>query len=499
MRKRLFAGLLALTLTVAMVPETFAVDSGSITDISGHWAESSIQWAIENNVFKGSSATSFQPDENMTRGMFVTVLGRMAGVVADNYQNTTYSLFQDVPKDAYYAPYVNWAVRYGIASGVDDGLFAPEELITREQMAVFFVRYASIYNYQMVKVGDTEANELETFADAGSISDYAADSVATMCKVGVFDCEEQTDGMYFDPAGNVTRAECAVALQRLKTSLQPYEGRVIVNPVGLRINSDVSRLNVGQWVFLASQIIPENASNQTVTWVSDDPSIATVNLSGKVTAVGEGIVTIYAYTWNGMMGSYTITCGKEASTVSNAGTYKVADTAGSAETYEQKCTRVFGTVVSNPRRYYQTATEAQSHMVSITVRVWDFADSSKTTKTTKYLTLQVNENMADIYTAIFEEIYNGSEQFPIKEVGCYRWEPGSEHMPGLAVDINPNENYECTLDGTATTGSYWRPDEDPYSIPADGDVVNAFRKYGFGWGGNWNTKKDYMHFSYFST
>ena len=62
MRKRLLAVLLALTLTVAMVPEAFAVDSGSITDISGHWAEESIRWALENEAFKGVSTTEFQPE-----------------------------------------------------------------------------------------------------------------------------------------------------------------------------------------------------------------------------------------------------------------------------------------------------------------------------------------------------------------------------------------------------------------------------------------------------
>jgi hypothetical protein len=70
-------------------------------------------------------------------------------------------------------------------------------------------------------------------------------------------------------------------------------------------------------------------------------------------------------------------------------------------------------------------------------------------------------------------------------------------MLGVAIDINWEENYECTIDGTATTGKYWKPGEDAYSIPADGDVVKAFTKYGFGWGGTWRTKKDYMHFSYF--
>ena len=80
------------------------------------------------------------------------------------------------------------------------------------------------------------------------------------------------------------------------------------------------------------------------------------------------------------------------------------------------------------------------------------------------------------------EIYNGDEQFPIKDVGCYSWRTG-EHSQGTAVDINWEENMEATInaDGslTPTTGSHWSPGEDPYSIPEGGDVYNAFTKYGF--------------------
>ena len=485
MRKRLLAGLLALSLTVAMVPEAFAVDSGSITDISGHWAEDSMRWALENEVFFGTSDTTFEPNGTMTRGMFVAVLGRMAGINPDDYRNT-YAMFQDVAANAYYAPYINWAVRYGIAAGTDDGQFSPDEPVIREQMAAFLVRYASIYNYQMVGLGDPI---VEGFTDADKISDYAVSSVESMRQTGVLNGNPQADGTYrFEPKNCATRAECAVVLKRLTDSLQPYEERELVDPTGIWVSGDTTELTVGQWTYLDAGIAPEDASNQTITWASSDPSVATVNLSGKVTAVGEGTAEIHVYTWNGLEDTYTITC-KRNTSLSYDG-----------ESYEEKCQRVFGTAdVSDYRRYYQSKTEAESHMVTIRVPVWDFADSSRTTKVTKYKYLTVHENMADSIRAVFEEIYNGSEQFPIKEVGCYRWEPGSEHMPGLAIDINPNENYECTKDGTPTTGSYWKPGEDPYSIPRDGDVVNAFRKYGFGWGGNWRSKKDYMHFSYFST
>lgn len=150
---------------------------------------------------------------------------------------------------------------------------------------------------------------------------------------------------------------------------------------------------------------------------------------------------------------------------------------------------------------YQTAEEAEANMVEIAVPVWRLQpDGSKTTGTAY---LQVNRNLASIYESVFEEIYNGDEQFPIKDAGCYSWRTG-EHSQGTAVDINWEQNMEATIneDGslTPTTGLYWLPGEDPFSIPEGGDVYNAFISHGFLWGGNaWRSKRDYMHFSYFGT
>lgn len=148
---------------------------------------------------------------------------------------------------------------------------------------------------------------------------------------------------------------------------------------------------------------------------------------------------------------------------------------------------------------YQTAEEAEAHMVEISVPVWRLQKDGSKSPDKAYI--QVNQALAPIYEAIFEEIYQGEEQFPIKNVGCYSWRPG-EHSQGTAIDINWEENMEATInpDGslTPTTGLYWLPKEDPYSIAEGGDVYNAFTKYGFAWGGNaWSSKRDYMHFSYF--
>ena len=164
-------------------------------------------------------------------------------------------------------------------------------------------------------------------------------------------------------------------------------------------------------------------------------------------------------------------------------------------TTEDKMTLVYGF----GGQQYQTAEEAAAHMVEIEVPVWRLRSDGTKLSDTAYL--EVNQALAPIYRAVFEEIYNGPEQFPIKNVGCYSWRPG-EHSQGTAIDINWEENMETTIneDGslTPTTGSHWLPYEDPYSIPEGGDVYNAFTKYGFTWGGNaWSSKRDYMHFSFF--
>ena len=486
MRKRIAALCLSAALMLPMVPQALAADVNAMTDVSGHWALDSISWVMGEELFNGTSDTTFTPDGTMTRAMFVTVLGRLAGIQKEDYQQEDMAgLFTDVPANEYYTPYVNWAVRYGITQGTGDRMFSPDEPVTRQQMATFMVRYASILNYELLSINE---NVVDGFQDAAAIDDYAAASVETMRQTGLLNGRAQGDGTYvFDPKNSATRAECAVLLRRMASAMYPYEGRELVDPQNVTVTAQATQLKVGESTVVSGTVAPENASNQTITWVSSNPGVATVNLSGKVTAVAPGTAEIRGYTWNGVVGSVTVTC-TQSSGVSD-----------SSESYADKCNRVFGQVTSDYKHFYSTVDEAQSHMVNITVKVWDFADSTHTTKVTRTKTLLVHENMADTITAIFDEIYNGSEQFPIKEVGCFRGEYGSEHMLGLAIDINSNENYECTNDGVATAGSYWKPGEDPYSIPRDGDVVNAFRKYGFGWGGDWRSKKDYMHFSYFST
>ena len=112
----------------------------AFTDITGHWAADNILFAASRGLLSGTSDTTFSPDTGMTRGMFVTALGRLAGINPDSYQT---GKFTDVKADAYYAPYVNWAAQTGIVEGVTATTFAPDTNINREQMAVIMKNYAA--------------------------------------------------------------------------------------------------------------------------------------------------------------------------------------------------------------------------------------------------------------------------------------------------------------------------------------------------------------------
>ncbi|HBP64994.1 MAG TPA: cell wall-binding protein [Desulfosporosinus sp.] len=161
---------------------------------------------------------------------------------------------------------------------------------------------------------------------------------------------------------------------------------------------------------------------------------------------------------------------------------------------QEKYALVFGSVDNN---MYQSASEAQANMVKILINVWQI--NARGEKCVAQCTLTVHKAVAGMVKTVFKEIFEGQDKFPISSVSGYSWrgDGTSEHNWGLAIDINPNENYMINSAGVIVAGSFWNPGNNPYSIPEKGDVVTTFNKYGFTWGGNaWKSSNDYMHFSY---
>ncbi len=213
--KKIISFLLAFSMILSFIPTAVFADSlgnevsveqsNPFTDVKeDDWFYDAVQYARINGFFNGTSETTFDPNGTMTRGMFVTVLGRMAGVDPENYSGDT--AFTDVPSNAYYAPYVEWASKYGITSGTGENQFSPDALITRQQMAVFFVRYFDAFDVEY----DTGIEVDTVPADYDKIADYAKTAVLKLWSKGLLN----GDGVNFNPDSNATRAENATVCMR---------------------------------------------------------------------------------------------------------------------------------------------------------------------------------------------------------------------------------------------------------------------------------------------
>lgn len=146
-----------------------------------------------------------------------------------------------------------------------------------------------------------------------------------------------------------------------------------------------------------------------------------------------------------------------------------------------------------PNGLPQTKEEMEKYLVNVLVPITT-KSGVKTTKTVK-LHIAIAE---DVRKALQEAQDKG---FKVYEVQGYNWrnvagsKTRSQHSYGLAVDINVTENCQMK-NGKVTAGSFWNPGKSEYSIPEDGVLVKAFNSIGWGWGGNFSSSKDYMHFSY---
>ena len=153
-----------------------------------------IEFVYENNLFKGTSDTTFAPNTTMSRGMFVTVLGRLAKVDVSAYTNVA---FDDVIADQYYAPYVAWAVEKGITLGYGDGTFGVDDEVTIEQAIVFIARFAKLCDVET----DFSDIDFTAYADVNDVSEWAFIEMLWALENGIYDVDEAI----LNPQGKAAR------------------------------------------------------------------------------------------------------------------------------------------------------------------------------------------------------------------------------------------------------------------------------------------------------
>ena len=174
----------------------------AFTDID-MWAHDSICFVAENDIMNGMSATTFEPNLEASRAMMVTVLYRMADEPDVSGLDNP---FADVAAGAWYADAVVWAASTGITLGKSATEFAPEDDVTRAEMAVFLMRYAALKEQDV-----TQRAALTDFTDAASVPAWAVEAIQWAVAEGLVN--GMGDGT-IKPNGCATRAQIATILQR---------------------------------------------------------------------------------------------------------------------------------------------------------------------------------------------------------------------------------------------------------------------------------------------
>ena len=181
-------------------PEPSTDVSDLFIDIAPNaWYKDAVQYAYDNGLMTGVSATEFAPEQTTTRAMIVSILARLEGVTTAQAAG-----FADVDDNDWYATAVNWAANVGVVNGYEDNTFRPNTAITREQLA------AILMNYAAYKGEDVSARAaLDNYTDQPST--WATETMSWAVAEGLISGVTNDE---LQPQGNATRAQVAAILQR---------------------------------------------------------------------------------------------------------------------------------------------------------------------------------------------------------------------------------------------------------------------------------------------
>lgn len=183
--------------------------SKSFDDLNGHWSKKDVETLVSKLIVKGVSDTEFAPDWAITRAEFTTLLVTGLGMSEE-----AAATFDDVKASDWFAGYVGKAAEVGLVQGKEEGKFAPNDTITRAELAVMVSRALAIVD-KTGQAGTAGTGALSAFADRAAIPDWAAAAIASLADKDIMNGSEAG----FVPAGQATRAEAAVTLLRALRSI----------------------------------------------------------------------------------------------------------------------------------------------------------------------------------------------------------------------------------------------------------------------------------------
>lgn len=506
--RRLFGLLCAAALTLTALP---AAAAGTYPDLpQEHWAYDAMERSAALGVLKGTGDGRMDPDGALSWAQFLTMLAR-------TFAPEAYAQAAD-PQESWELQGYNACLAAGFLSGreetlrVSGDLAALSQPIPRRDVAVLLDRALpeEITGRRMGYVPDPAGSGEEVYREltaADTLTDFwgltPPQQAAVTRLYSLEIVNGRTDGA-FGGGDGLCRSDGSTMLMRAlsRVDRQRYgEEKTVtlqaVDVTGLPLTEPVAVEGyVGQYLSsLAFQALDSAAALYDYTQEYDSQSVSTASAAYAVTYRPLDAMEL-AYR--------DFAAAVERGEASWEDEWKQPYHRYELGRVPYKYQILFG---STEQSRYAGKADAETHMVTVTVPTWQL--KSDGTKVSKDRSLAVNAAVADDVVAIFTEIYNDPEQFPIKDLGGYSWRGDSsrsEHCLGTAIDINYMENYQVR-EGVAETGTHWTPGADPYSIPEGSSVVRAFEKYGWSWGGDaWagdadpaTGYHDYMHFSYLGT
>ncbi len=184
-------------------------DDPGYSDVqTGDWFYEDVAYVSRVGLMDGIGGGRFDPNGSTSRAMLVTILWRMEGCPAGNGGER----FTDVEQGSWYTEAVRWAAGSGIVRGYSETSFAPNDPLTREQLALILYRYAAVKGYDTAARG-----QLGRFADAGQVSQWAAEALSWANAEGLVTGTPENRLL---PQGGATRSQTAAILHRFLENIR---------------------------------------------------------------------------------------------------------------------------------------------------------------------------------------------------------------------------------------------------------------------------------------
>lgn len=183
------------------------VDATPFYDVcTTDWFHGPVNYVYENKLFSGMDEHHFGPSADMTRAMLMTVLYRLAGS-PEREMAAADVTFDDVPEDAWFAPFVKWGASQQVTAGTGDNCFSPDLKVTREQVVVLLYSFANRY----MGLETSGQGDLSAYQDGPQVSDWAVEGMSWAVAKGIVG-EAASANASLAPQRPASRAEVAAML-----------------------------------------------------------------------------------------------------------------------------------------------------------------------------------------------------------------------------------------------------------------------------------------------